>query len=756
MSEKRRHPDDRGLATFAGAPSGDPRTPAAREEAATLCADGRAWSALPFYAAASLLTASITALALDDRDAAIWVAVMSLLALVSWWRRATPPPAATRVRLALAWAVIWGALALRLADTQSALPLLALQLAALGGAALLWSRPPLLFAHLVLAIGPGGVVLAAAGRWLEAALLCSGALMVAFAATRGRRIHSRGVLARLGADEAERLAVKLTSLHATAESACEALIEGADDATFVVDAGGRIEQLNGAAKTLIGARTGERFRDAVPLIEPDTRRRASDPVAKCQRLGHPVRVADCILLAAGHARECRVSVHARALAGERIVLTLRDRTEVLALERLQVLQSALDPVTGLLNRRELERRFRRLLDAPGGATHALCCLEVDQVELVNEACGYPAGDALLHQVALQLAAAARSEDGVARLGGGQFALLLPRCDANTAGVVADKLLDSLQATPFPWREQRFALTGRVGIADFSIAGTPLADALSAAVSACHAARDADNERVHIFREGDATLERHADLRDWMQRVQHAVATGGFELLAHDIVPIGSAPQQRHAELLVRMRGDDGALVAPGLFLGAAQRLNLMPAIDRWVISNALRAMGQADGPLSSYGFCAINLSGQSLSDSSLRGFIEDCLRESDVVPHRVCFEITETDVIADLPVAQQLMRALRERGCRFALDDFGTGLSSFAYLKELPADLVKIDGAFVRGLVNDTTDRAVVDSINQVAHLVGMRTIAEYVENVETLAALEQLRVDYAQGSLFGEPRPVA
>ncbi len=743
-----------GPALFAAAPPGDPRTPAARAASAERLADSRAWRALPLYLLAAIVISAMATVVLGDRGAAIWFGLTMLLAFVSWRRRMTPVDA-SRIRLALAWGAIWGAMALRLAESASAAPVLGLQLAALGATALLWSRPSLLAAHLVLAVTPGVAVLAIAGHWSSAAMLALTALTAIVAGVHLKRLHTHGARAAGARDEAEALAAELTALNNAATADHDVLLDASEDATLIADTDGRIVMLNDTARLMTGARPGDRIRDVVPLIEADTRRRVSDPVTQCQRLGHAVHIGDCILLADGQARECRVNVHAGPLSGERVLLRLRDRSEIHALENLQKLQSALDPVTGLLNRRELERRYRRVLESAPEATHALCCLEVDQVGLVNEACGYPAGDSLLHQVALQLAAAARSDDIVARLGGGQFALLLPRSDAQAARIVADKLLDSLRATPFPWGEQHFALTGSVGIATFSGADTPLADVLAAAVSACHAARDADTDRVHLYRDDDAALSRFADLRNWMQRVQHAVETGGFELLAHDIVPVRGNRQQRHAELLMRMRGDDGGLIAPGVFLGAAQRLKLMPAIDRWVIRNALQVMSRPDGPLSGYGFCAINLSGQSLSDPELLVYIEDCLRETGVAPRRVCFEITESDVIADLPVAQTLMRTLRERGCQFALDDFGTGLSSYAYLKELPADLVKIDGAFVRGLVADTTDRGVVDSINQVAHLVGMRTIAEYVQDAATLAALEQLGVDYAQGSVFGDPRPV-
>ena len=515
----------------------------------------------------------------------------------------------------------------------------------------------------------------------------------------------------------------------------------------MVDGAGRIEVLNSAARALTGASVGDRFRDAVPLLEPDTRSRARDPVAECLRRDAVVRIEDGLAVVTAPARECSVSLRAVPLARQRALVSLRDRTELRTLERLQALQAGRDPLTGLPNRHELERRYRRLQARASGETHALCCLEVEQVALVNEVCGYAAGDALLRHVALQLAGSARGEDCLARLHGGQFALLLAACDADMARTVAGKLLERLSRSGFAWGGQRFNLSGRVGIAPIAGDGAALAEVMGAAASACRVAAENDREAVHVHDDADAALQRHAELREWMQRVQRAVEGGRFELMVHDIAPLRAAAdgQQRNAELLVRMRDDDGTLVAPGLFLGAAERLQLMPAIDRWVVREALSLMADADGPLAGYGFCAINLSGQSLSQPDMCEYLEQQLDESGVAPSRVCFEITETAVIADLPVAAGLMHRLRERGCRFALDDFGTGLSSYAYLKQLPADLLKIDGAFVRGMIADPTDRAVVESINQVAHMVGMRTIA----------ALERLGVDFGQGSLYGEPRPL-
>jgi EAL domain-containing protein (putative c-di-GMP-specific phosphodiesterase class I) len=242
----------------------------------------------------------------------------------------------------------------------------------------------------------------------------------------------------------------------------------------------------------------------------------------------------------------------------------------------------------------------------------------------------------------------------------------------------------------------------------------------------------------------------------MQRVREAVESSRFQLLVQDIVPIGTAnPAVRHGELLVRMLDEQGGLVAPHTFLSAAERYNLMPEVDRWVIRHTFAALANGADALSSLDLCAINLSGQSLSDSELLDSITALLKSASFPAERLCFEITETAVVENFESARAFIEALKQLGCRFALDDFGSGMSSYSYLKHLPVDYLKIDGSFVRGMLEDPVDRAVVESINQIGHDLGMKTIAEFVENEEILAALEEVGVDYAQGALIGEPQAV-
>jgi EAL domain-containing protein (putative c-di-GMP-specific phosphodiesterase class I) len=270
------------------------------------------------------------------------------------------------------------------------------------------------------------------------------------------------------------------------------------------------------------------------------------------------------------------------------------------------------------------------------------------------------------------------------------------------------------------------------------------------------AREDGGDRVRPFQAADLEYGHHHHLARWMRKVRQAVENSRFQLLVQEIAPIDADQNhERHGELLVRMLDEHGELLAPHTFLSAAERYNLMPAVDRWVIKHTFQALENGAGALSSLDLCAINLSGQSLSDPGLLDYITDLLNAGSVPAARLCFEITETAVIENFDSARAFIAALRERGCRFALDDFGSGMSSYSYLKHLPVNYIKIDGSFVRGMLEDPVDRAVVESINQIAHDLGMKTIAEFVESEEILAALADIGIDYAQGTAIGEPQAV-
>ena len=425
-------------------------------------------------------------------------------------------------------------------------------------------------------------------------------------------------------------------------------------------------------------------------------------------------------------------------------------------ERLISFQTSHDPLTGLVNRREFEKRLGSTMGAGGGRRHAICYLDLDHLDMVNDTCGHRAGDAVLRQVAARLQTLVRGTDLLARMGGDQFAALLTDCNPSNATKLAENLREAVRELRFPWEDHVFEVSTSVGIACIDASTRHFSDAVSAAHAACLVARQDGGDRVRTYQPADLEYGHHHHLARWMQKVREAVESSRFQLLVQDIVPVvGGANHERHGELLVRMLDEHGNLVAPHTFLSAAERYNLMPAVDRWVIQHAFDALDNGAEALSSLNLCAINLSGQSLSDPDLLNDVTELLNSATFPARRLCFEITETVVVENFDTARSFIEALKQRGCRFALDDFGSGMSSYSYLKHLPVDYLKIDGSFVRGMLEDPIDRAVVESINQIGHDLNMKTIAEFVENDEIIAALAEVGVDYAQGAAIGEPRPV-
>jgi diguanylate cyclase (GGDEF)-like protein len=461
-------------------------------------------------------------------------------------------------------------------------------------------------------------------------------------------------------------------------------------------------------------------------------------------------------LTAQRVRENLALRHATAALEARLHVIQDHIGSVPGVDRLMSFQTSHDPLTGLINRREFEKRLASIVGTHTAGTrrHVICYLDLDHLDMVNDTCGHRAGDAVLRQVAARLQTQVRGTDVLARMGGDQFAALLTDCDMDNAETVAESLRDGVRKLRFPWEDHVFEVSTSVGLACIDATTSHFSDALSAAHAACLVAREDGGDRVRTFQSTDLEYGHHHHLARWMQKVREAVESSRFQLLVQDISPIDVGKNhERHGELLVRMLDEHGGLVAPHTFLSAAERYNLMPAVDRWVIQHAFSALENGADALSSLDLCGINLSGQSLSDPELLNYVTDLLDSTAVATERLCFEITETAVVENFEAARAFIAELKLRGCRFALDDFGSGMSSYSYLKHLPVDYVKIDGSFVRGMLEDPIDRAVVESINQIGHDLGMKTIAEYVESEEILAALMEVGVDYAQGAAIGEPR---
>ncbi|MGH8507435.1 MAG: EAL domain-containing protein [Gammaproteobacteria bacterium] len=438
------------------------------------------------------------------------------------------------------------------------------------------------------------------------------------------------------------------------------------------------------------------------------------------------------------------------------VFVLRDISDKREMVKRMTYQATHDALTGLINRTELEHRLERILSANASdAQHALLYLDLDQFKVVNDTCGHAAGDELLRQITMQLRSKVRKRDTLARFGGDEFGVLLEYCTVTQALRIADDLRGAVSDFRFVWQDRTFAIGVSIGLVPIPAAANSLTQVLMAADSACYAAKGRGRNRVHVYKPDDGELAlRHSEMQ-WVPRIHRALAEGRFCLYEQPIAPLGELGAEcEHAEVLIRLVNEDGGLVPAGAFIPAAERYGLIQSLDRWVVRQVLAVL-RARGPDQARVRFAINLSGPSLGDEAFLEFVLGELDRCDGEPPRLCFEITETAAVADLSNALRFMGALSARGCCFALDDFGSGLASFSYLKSLPVDCLKIDGGFVKNMVTDQIDRAMVEAIHRVGSVMGITTIAECVESPTTLERLKAIGVNYAQGYGIAMPRPL-
>jgi diguanylate cyclase (GGDEF)-like protein/PAS domain S-box-containing protein len=439
------------------------------------------------------------------------------------------------------------------------------------------------------------------------------------------------------------------------------------------------------------------------------------------------------------------------------VLVFHDVSESRDLNRRLSYHASHDILTGLVNRREFENRVERALKSAKAreTSYALLYLDLDQFKIVNDSCGHSAGDALLGQLGALLKSKIRWRDTLARLGGDEFGVLLESCSLEEAMNSAETLRMAIGEYKFVWEERNFRLGVSIGVVPITADNEDVAALLTAADSACAAAKEAGRNRIHSFQENDIDLMRRRREMQWAARINNALEENRFELFRQTIQPLQAEEDGAHYEILLRMRDENGGIISPGLFIEAAERYGITPNIDRWVIRSAFRWLVSEADERERLTLCSINLSGQSLGDEKFLPFVVDQFQMSGIDATKICFEITETAAIASYSQANRFINALKELGCKFALDDFGTGLSSFGYLKHFPVDFLKIDGSFVKEILHDPIDREMVRSINEIGHLTGKRTIAEFAENEEIITMLRGMGVDYAQGYGVSEPKRV-
>lgn len=419
-----------------------------------------------------------------------------------------------------------------------------------------------------------------------------------------------------------------------------------------------------------------------------------------------------------------------------------------------------DSLTGLPNRHQFEQRLGIALASAREwqKRHALLYIDLDQFKVVNDTCGHMAGDQLLKQLAETMRAKIRDSDTLARLGGDEFGLLLEGCPLGRAEELAGQMLQTINDFRMPWSGKVLTVGASIGVAAITAQDLRVDDVLRNADIACYLAKEHGRNRFQVYTEDDQDLQRRRGEMQWVARLRWALANERFVLHRQNIIPLqatGGSGGGR-CELLIRLRDEDDRLAGPTSFLPAAERFGLAPAIDRWVVNHLLESFASHRLPSTSTQDPQffINLSGVTLTDDSFYDFLREAIRRSGIPPSMLCFEITETAAIGHLDRSVRFMEGIRAEGCAFALDDFGAGLSSFTYLKALPIDYLKIDGAFVRDITTDELDCAIVESVNRVGHVVGLKTIAEFVETHQVAQRLQQIGVDYAQG--YGLHRPEA
>jgi diguanylate cyclase (GGDEF)-like protein/PAS domain S-box-containing protein len=552
-------------------------------------------------------------------------------------------------------------------------------------------------------------------------------------------------------------------------------LDSLGEALLTTDSAGVIDYANPAAARLLGADIqslrGQRLEQVVNLIDETDRKLLSDPVE--QVLGGAGSAGGlgrrAVLLSRPNGVERSIDlrvapIRSRENAAEEItgaVLLLQDVTELRGMARQMSYQATHDALTGLINRPEFERRLAEVLDSAhrGEGVHVLCYLDLDRFKSVNDTSGHQAGDAMLREVAKLMRKAVRDSDSVARLGGDEFAMLLPGCPLDKARQIADDLARAVAEFRFVWKDRLHGVGVSVGLLEIARDSGTMAECLAAADSACYVAKKQGGPagNVAVYSARDEVVARQTGEIQWLQTLQTAIRESHFRLFCQPIVAAygGDSGRGPSMEVLVRLADEHGRELAPQEFVRAAERYRLMGLVDRWIVQTTLTALGRGALELPGESSVAINISGQTLADTQFLEFVVDCLDRTGVSPAQVCFEIAESAVSANLEQARRFAGVLHGMGCQFALDDFGSNIGSFASLKNLPMDYLKIDGAFIRNLARDSVNQEMVAAMIRLARTLNFKVIAEQVEDAASADAARSMGIDYLQGYAIGRPAPM-
>ena len=528
---------------------------------------------------------------------------------------------------------------------------------------------------------------------------------------------------------------------------------------FTLDRIGRIISVNRFGAGHLGSSVDSMLdKSIMDFIHKEDRENFEQELQKCTETRNKIhRIEFRLIHQFGEALWVRAAIRPIVYEKERTLLvTCEDISEARILSEQLEYQAMHDSLTGLINRSEFERRLRRVLMLTSeNAEHALCYLDLDQFKVINDTCGHLAGDELLRRLGDLLNTVVRKRDTLARLGGDEFAVLLEHCPFYKAQELAENLLNTIKTFRFEWQDKHFTLGASIGLVPISRDSGTLSDILSSADTACYAAKDAGRNRVHVYNVEDSELSMRRSEMHWVTEISNALEQNRFLLALQPIVNLQLAngvTEGKHYEILLRMQDKGGQLIMPGTFLPSAEKYNLSGKLDQWVVDQVFNWLLNDPAEMAALHLCSINLSGHSISNAHFMNYLVNKLIAEPDLARKICFEITETAAIINLGHAIKFMSTMKDLGCSFSLDDFGTGLSSFSYLKNLPVDFLKIDGSFIRNIVQDPIDQSMVHSINQIGQVMGKATIAEFVENDAIRAILAKIGVNYAQGYGIGRP----
>jgi len=574
----------------------------------------------------------------------------------------------------------------------------------------------------------------------------------------------------------------------TAKRAEEALFEEKEkalvtlasigDGVITTDASGQVEYLNAVAVKLTGWHTEEA--QGLPLnqvfspLDENTKQPLEFPIQRCLEEGKMVELESHAILVHRYQKKRFAIEDSAAPIKDRnghiigVVLVFHDVTETRKMTQELAFKAKHDALTGLYNRHEFQARLKKILHQPRDETteHIIFFMDLDHFKIVNDTCGHEAGDQLLKNVALRLQKKLETHYTkgrviLARLGGDEFGLLLENCPLHQALEIANNLCISIESFKFFWetgarKKAIFSIGISIGLVPISNQIIDSKSIIAMADAACYAAKNAGRNGVHIYQESDeSSLDKDKNIR-WVSLINDNLEKNqGLTLFYQSIIPLNGTRLGNHYEILLRMTDQQNHLLPPGTFLSAAARYNLMPSLDIWVIRTFLELLSKRPQHLEELSSGTINISGYSLADPNFLNMVISCLNDISIPTHKLCFEISEASAITNLTGVLNFITTLKKLGYRFALDNFGSGMASFAYLKNLPVDILKIDGTLIKNIVNDKVDYAIVKSINDIAHITHLKTIAESVENQAILDKLKKIKVDYVQGYWISDPKPL-